>query len=422
MTPLWRKIVIGLALGAALLFVANELVRFASKSDIVVKKEILTGSTFSVLASEAGLTADVANQILESAKSVYNLAQIKAGKELVFVYNSDGSLKELVYEINQDEKLQVEKIFPAESDQPSDGGVVLDQWKAERVPIEYTTEIEEVQGVIETSLYETVLSQGLDERLALELAEIFAWQIDFAGEIQKGDSFKVIYEKKFRDGVYDHPGRIFAAEFITSGEVSRGFYFEPSKQEGSPADLPAEASAKEGVLTKAGYYDEKGNSLQKELLKSPLQYKYISSGFTYRRWNPVSGGYSPHRGLDYAAPAGTPVVSVGNGTVVQAGWRGAYGIAVEIRHNDTYTTIYGHFSSLARGIRTGAKVNQGQVIGYVGSTGMATGPHLHFELHKFGSFVNPLTVKIPPGEPVKDGDRSQFEEIVSKYTKELANL
>ncbi len=394
---------IGLALGTALLFVTNEFVRLASKSDIVVKKEILTGSTFSTLAGEAGLAADTVNQILESAKDVYNLAQIRAGKELIFTFEPDGNLKKLVYEINLDERLQVERISLAESDESSAGGAVLEQWKAEKIAIEYTTEIDEVQGVIETSLYQTVLSRGLDERLALELAEIFAWQVDFAGEIQKGDSFKVVYEKKFRDGVYDHPGRIFAAEFITSGETSRGFYFK-------------------GVESKEAYYDEKGNSLQKELLKSPLQYKYISSGFTYRRWNPVSGGYSPHRGLDYAAPSGTPVVSVGNGTVVQAGWRGAYGIAVEVRHNDTYSSVYGHFSSLARGIRTGARVSQGQIIGYVGSTGMATGPHLHYELHKFGSFVNPLTVKIPPGEPVKDSDRQQFEGVVAKYAKELDNI
>ena len=192
------------------------------------------------------------------------------------------------------------------------------------------------------------------------------------------------------------PGKILAASFSNAGKIFRGFYFGSDN-------------------TKPGHYDEEGNSLQKEFLKSPLQYKYISSGFSYARLNPITKQVSSHRGIDYAANAGTPAVSVGEGTIIQAGWNGYYGISATVRHNDTYKTVYGHFQSLAKGIKVGAKVKQGQVIGYVGSTGQATGPHLHYEMHKFNQYVNPFLVEIPPGEPIAEEDRAAFQEITNKY-------
>lgn len=369
--------------------------------DLVVYKEIPAGATFSFLASELGIATATRQLILESAKPVYNLAQIVAGKELVTIYDSDsGFLKKLIYEIDKDFQLVV-------SNQATTS---KEFWEAEKIPIEYTTKIDSAKGTIETSLYETVLNQGLDERLALALAEMFAWQIDFAAQIQKGDNFKVIYEKKYRDGKYDHLGKILAAEFVNNSEQFQGFYF---KGEESREGLPAE------VLTKAGYYDENGNSLQKVFLKAPLQYKYISSGYSYRRFNPILKTFTRHRGIDYAAPQGTPAVSVGDGTIVQAGWNGYYGISVKVRHNETYSTVYGHFSAIAKGIRTGARVRQGQVVGYVGSTGLSTGPHLHYEMHKFGSLINPFTEKIPAGEPVKNSDKGEFNKVLAEYQKEL---
>jgi len=363
-------------------------------NDVVLKKPIIAGATFGVIMSEAGIATSTAIEILEKAKKVYNLAQINAGKDLIFIYDKDsGNLKELDYEIDKAEKLTVKNISTT----------TREEWKAEKILIEYVVEVSAAKGIIEDSLYETIVSNGLDERLALALAEMFAWQIDFAGEIQKGDSFKVIYEKKYRDGQYSHQGKISAAEFINNREKFQGFYFS-------------------GAETKEGYYDENGNSLQKVFLKAPLQYKYISSGYTYKRFNPVSNKYTPHRGIDYAAPSGTSAVSVGDGAVVQAGWNGEYGISVKVRHNETYTTVYGHFSSLAKGIRVGAKVAQGQVIGYVGSTGMSTGPHLHYEMHKFGSFINPFTEKIPAGEPIRDADKAAFEKVKGSYQPQLAEL
>ena len=233
------------------------------------------------------------------------------------------------------------------------------------------------------------------------MAETLAWQIDFAADIRAGDSYKIIYEDRYRDGQYVMSGRLLAVKFVNDGETFKGFYFPGSEK------------------TREGYYDENGQALQKVFLKSPLQYKYISSGYSLGRVNPITKKVAPHRGIDYAAPAGTPAVAVGDGTIIQAGWNGPYGISVLVRHNETYQTRYGHFASLAKGIRVGAKVKQGQVVGYVGSTGEATGPHLHYEMHKFGSHVNPFKVEVPPGEPVNDSDQAAFQESVSLYNQRL---
>lgn len=383
----------GFLVGIFLLAVIGHRIS-VKKPPITVKKEILIGSTFSVMAGEAGIAPETASKLLVSANGIYDLANIAAGKDLFFVYNGEtDELEEMRYDIDKDSQLILKDISTTTEA----------IWSAEKSPIPYMIEIAEEKGTIEESLYKAVVSRGLDQRLALALAETFAWQIDFAGEIQKGDSFRVIYEKKYRDGIYDHPGKILAAEFINNEEKFQGFYFQ-------------------GEETKQGYYDENGNSLQKVFFKAPLQYKYISSGYTYRRFNPILNDYTKHRGIDYAAPQGTPAVSVGDGTVVQAGWNGQLGISVKVRHNETYTTVYGHFMSLAKWIHVGTRVKQGQVVGYVGSTGLSTGPHLHYEMHKFGSFINPFAEKIPAGEPIKEKDKAQFGVIKQQYQKELAEI
>ena len=385
--------VAGIAGSAFLFFYANSFFPAEPKT-FSIKKDILTGATFSVLAQEAGVATATRLALLEQTKPVYDLSQITAGKELEFVFDTgSGLLRELQYEINADERLTVQNTATTSQE----------QWEAARVSIEYTIEEATAVGTIESSLYETIVSQNLDERLALAMAEMFAWQIDFAAQIQKGDSFKVIYEKKYRDGTYSHPGKIIAAQFINNKEEFRGFYFT-------------------GEKTKEGYYDEQGNSLQKVFLKAPLQYKYISSGFSYNRFNPILKQITAHRGIDYAAAQGTPAVTVGDGTVVQAGWNGYYGISVKVRHNEMYSTVYGHFSSLARGIKVGAHVAQGQVVGYVGSTGLSTGPHLHYEMHKFGSLINPFNEKVPSTEPVDAGEHPAFDGIKNTLEKQLENI
>ncbi len=353
----------------------------------VLKIKIPEKATFGDLTRWFNFPPGTTAAILESAKPKYDLAKIVSGRELALVYDSfTGELRGLDYKIDSEEQLVIDQ----------DGT----DWKAEVRPIPYEVKESEMEGAVINSLYGAIVSAGKDERLALALAEMFAWQVDFVADTRTGDTFKVVYEERFLDSNYIMPGKILAARYTNDGETFYGYWFASEN-------------------TKAGYYDQKGNSLQKQFLKAPLQYKYISSGYSYGRVNPITRKVAPHRGIDYAAPAGTPAVSVGDGTVIQAGWNGYYGISVTVRHNDTYRTVYGHFSSLAKGIKVGAKVKQGQVAGYVGSTGQATGPHLHYEMHKFGSYVNPFKVEVPPGEPISEEDLAAFRQMVDKYTGKL---
>ncbi len=392
-----RIILLGLLLGGAAIFLIVDLQPEipALDPEQTLRVSIPAGATFVEVMRYFGVATSTAQGILNSSKDKYNLAKIVSGRELALTFDTfSGALEKVVYKIDIDNRLVV--------DNPeSDKEAAIDSWSSVVEPIPYEIRERSAGGVISKSLYQTIVNQGLDERLALALAEAFAWQIDFAADIQEDDSFKVVYEERYLDGVYAMPGKILAASFINAGDFFKGFYFEGSEK------------------TRAGHYDADGGALQKEFLKSPLQYKYISSGYSLARYNPITKKTSPHRGIDYAAPAGTPAVSVGDGTVIQAGWNGYYGISVTVRHNDTYKTVYGHFSRLAKGIKVGAKVKQGQVVGYVGSTGLSTGPHLHYEMHKFSSYVNPFKVEIPPGDPVDAADRAAFEEIVEKYSDQI---
>lgn len=394
--PFMKKFIIsGLVLVAAVVVGKFwlDLAKERQPSENILRITIPEGATISKLLQEADLGTSTISAILDNTKEVYDLAKIVSGRELVLTLaNVDGTFKGLVYKIDTEKQLVV--VRPElESDAAGATEPIL---RAGVVPIPYAVKEEKIEGVIQGSLYEAFLENELDVRLALALAEIFAWQIDFAADIRAGDNFKVFYEKRFLGGEYVMPGKILAAEFINAGESFRGYYFQSEN-------------------TKANYYDEEGNSLQKQFLKSPLQYKYISSGFSYARYNPITKEVSPHRGIDYAANAGTPAVSVGDGAIIQAGWNGYYGLSVTVRHNETYKTRYGHFSSLARGISVGKKVKQGQVVGYVGSTGLATGPHLHYEMHKFNNYVNPFKVEIPPGEPIAEIDQEVFGAAKERY-------
>jgi len=344
--------------------------------DIIRTYTIETGDTFGALSKEAGLPPTTTQAILEAAEDVHTLTNITAGKPIRFIFTPDGHrLKTVEYEISTENFLRVAH--------NNDG------WLAERLPIDYVIKQSTADGQITSSLYETMVEKGYDERLAISLAEVFAWQVDFAVDVRAGDNFSVLYEQRFRNDTYAMPGNILKATFTNAGQTFTAYHFS----NGSTTD---------------GYYDAEGNSLLRMFLKSPLSYRYISSGYTGARRDPITKAMTAHYAIDYAASAGTPVVTVGDGTVTQAGWNGGYGISITVRHNETYTTRYGHFSRLAKGMRPGAKVQQNQVIGYVGSTGHSTGPHLHYEMYRRKAKVNPFTVDIPAGIAVPDELRDAF--------------
>ncbi len=347
--------------------------------------DIHSGDTFVSLLSGAGLKRETINEILAIAEDDYNLAQIKPGHKLVLFFASDrNDLQKLYYQISNEEELIVEK--------KSEG------WQVKRQDIPYQIKLATVSGTIDTSLYESAKQQGLEDSLIISLANIFQWSIDFAYQVKAGDQYKFIYEKRFLDGKYVMPGRILAAQFINNGRVIRGFYFQGERS--------------------AGYFDQDGNSLRKAFLKAPVAYKYISSGFTTgRRYVQAFNITTGHRAIDYAARYGTPIRAVADGIVIFAGWQGSYGRKVSIRHNDIYTTNYAHMSKII--VKRGQRVKQGEVIGYVGSSGLSTGPHVHYELVKRGVKINPLTADLPPGEPISDVDRQGFRQVVNNFSRLL---
>ncbi len=262
-----------------------------------------------------------------------------------------------------------------------------DSVHAHRDKKEVIVKIDTVSGVIKSSLWNAIVENDADPNLANEMSEIYAWTIDFFG-IQKGDYFKVVYENLFVEGHAIGMGKILAAKFNHYGKDQFAFYY---LQDGS-----------------GDYFDEQANSLRRAFLKAPLKFKRISSTFSHSRMHPILKIRRPHLGVDYAADRGTPVVSIGDGSVTSAGFSGGGGKTVKIKHNGTYSTAYLHLNNFGPGIKAGARVKQGQVIGYVGSSGLSTGPHLDFRFYKNGQAIDPLKVESPPAMPVTEKYKQNF--------------
>ncbi|MEJ2426098.1 MAG: peptidoglycan DD-metalloendopeptidase family protein, partial [Candidatus Thiodiazotropha sp.] len=262
----------------------------------------------------------------------------------------------------------------------------------------------QLSGTIENSLYLAAKKAGLSEKLIMQLADIFGWDVDFALEIRSGDRFTVISQEDYLDGEKLKDGPILAAEFVNQGKTYRAIRYT---DETGHTD----------------YYTPEGRSMRKAFLRAPVDFRRISSKFTQERWHPVLGKKRPHRGVDYAAKTGTPIKAAGDGKVIFRGKKGGYGNTVIIQHGQTYTTLYGHMSKFNKSAKRGSRVKQGQVIGYVGQTGLATGPHLHYEFRVNGVHRNPLTVKLPAAEPIAEKYRDDFivksQPLISKL--ELIN-
>jgi murein DD-endopeptidase MepM/ murein hydrolase activator NlpD len=280
--------------------------------------------------------------------------------------------------------------------QPNPIDYVVFDWKRDSLQIfkaarPLTSERATATGTIENSLYQTMNEQNTSPLLAYRMASIFAWQINFFG-LREGDSYKVLYNKQYIDDEYYSIGDILAAEFEHRGQTFKAYQF-----------------SKGGV---SGYFTEDGSSVQKALLKAPFKFSQrVSSGFSHNRMHPILNKRMPHYGIDYAAPYGTPVLSVGDGTVTEAQYRGANGNIVKITHNSTYRTAYLHLRGFAHGIRPGAEVSQGQIIGYVGSTGRSTGAHLDYRLYRNNRPVNPLSVELPSSDAVPDSLMADFRTV-----------
>ncbi len=260
--------------------------------------------------------------------------------------------------------------------------------------------VERVEGVIQTSLWDALLPILPDMEIFSDLTDIFDSEVDFLTETQAGDRFCLIFESFEKDSIFVRPGKILAAEYILGGVPHRAFLYEDS-------------------LGHRDYYDEKGYSLRKSFLKSPLNYRRISSRFSMSRLHPIYKIYRPHLGVDYAAASGTPVVSAGEGRITYRGWKSGFGNFIEIRHPSSMITSYGHLKGFARGLAVGDHVTQGQLIGFVGSTGQSTGSHLDYRVMKNGRFIDPLKMVVPAAMPAKEQYRAEFGKVVAEYMPQL---
>ena len=320
-----------------------------------------------------GLNREQVLGMVRDALPVYDLARIAAGRPYWLDVSLDNELRVFRYLLDDERYLTVYH--------------QKDRYVPEIKPLPYETKIAQVSGVIRDSLISAAVESGEEERLALDLAEIFMWDIDFYTELQPGDSFRLLVEKKHLDGTFRKYGAILAARFTSRGREFTAFRFE----------------SRPGVHE---YFDQDGRALKKSFLKSPLKYARVTSRFSGARRHPVLRIVRPHLGIDYAAPAGTPVVAVGSGTVVSAGSSPQGGKMVRIRHAGAYETYYLHLMRSA--VRPGTQVSQSQVIGYVGSTGLSTGPHLDFRITQHGRFINPARVIFPPSPPVPADALARF--------------
>ena len=266
----------------------------------------------------------------------------------------------------------------------------------------YDVEIKTVSGEVDSSLFEDGRKAGVHPVLLSQLAEIFTWDIDLQKAVVRGDTFKILYEQRSRKGQeYNSAMRILAAELNNAGQKLTAIYFEKQKGQGN-------------------YYNLEGRSLARAFLRFPLEFTSISSHFNESRFHPILRTNLPHMGVDFAAKRGTPVRAVGDGVISEAGWNGSYGKAIDIRHESSYLSRYAHLHGFAPGIRPGVNVTKGQIIGYVGSTGRSSGPHLHFELYKDQQFIDPLSVDFPAEESIEPSLQRIFEHQTKTYLVELS--
>jgi murein DD-endopeptidase MepM/ murein hydrolase activator NlpD len=340
-----------------------------------VSHEIAPGDSLSTIFKDLGLSASLLHRIVQSSKAAKSLTDIRPGEVLHVELDQQKNLQSLTLERDKVHSLHIEA--------DASGFRTREQAKALEKRTAHS------HGVIESSLYLSAKQAGLPEATIMELAEIFGWDIDFALEIRSGDSFTVIYEEEYLDGEKLRTGTILAAEFINQGRSYRAVLYEDE-------------------TGKADYYTPEGQSMEKAFLRAPVDFRRISSHFTKERWHPVLGKKRPHRGVDYAAKTGTPIKAAGDGKIIHRSRKGGYGRTVIIQHANGYSTLYAHLSRYAKNASLNRRVKQGQIIGYVGQSGLATGPHLHYEFRVNGVHRNPLTVKLPDAEPIAKKYRADF--------------
>lgn len=351
------------------------------------KQVVKAGDTLSHIFKRAGLSAQDVYDITHFGAESKKLTRLKPGQHLLFDIDQDGKLQQLNYIENK-----LESTLFSRADNGFEAHETIKQLIAYPKYSEAT---------INSSLFKAGQEAGLSQSLIMELANIFGWDVDFALDIRKGDSFKLIYQEMHLEGEKIKDGDILAAQFINQGKVFTAIQHESA--DGSKH-----------------YFTPEGHSMRKAFLRSPVSFARISSHFNLRRKHPVLHTIRAHKGTDYAASRGTPIKSTGDGKVIYAGRKGGYGRVVIVQHGQRYRTLYAHLNGYAKGARSGKRVKQGQTIGYVGSSGLATGPHLHYEFYVNGSVRNPVTVKLPHAQPIAKHEKAAFTQHAQTMKTQLA--
>jgi len=339
------------------------------------EERIQRGDTIGSVLSRLGIDDAAAMNFLRTDPAARPLYQLRPGKPLRVETNGEGRLLQLRFATAAGDLLGIAR----------DGDRLVAQTVAAPVDVRWGT----ASGEIRSSLFGAADAAGLPDAVTLQLADVFAGDIDFYKDIKRGDRFTVIYETRHLDGEMLSTGRIVAAEFVNAGKAHRAFLWR--SPDGSE-----------------GFYTGDGAPLRKAFLRSPMEFSRVTSGFSGARQHPILQVTRAHRGVDYAAPTGTPIRAVGNGKVVFSGKQGGYGNVIQVQHQGAFSTLYAHLSRFAAGVKSGARVAQGEVIGYVGQTGWATGPHLHYEFRVANEQRNPQTVALPGGEPLPAAQRETF--------------
>ncbi len=355
------------------------------------EEKIQRGDTISALLERLDISNEEIVAFLRSSKDSKGIRQLIPGRTVRARTSADGELLSLRYISSSDSMLVVEKensVFRA-----SDQGV----------PLEPRTLMK--SGEIRSSLFAATDAANIPDNIATQLADVFSSDIDFHRDLRKGDRFNVIYEVFYHNGELVKTGRVLATEFFNQGKTHRAVYFQDRKGQG-------------------GYYTPDGKNLRKAFLRSPLEFSRITSGFTNARYHPVLKEWRAHKGVDYGAPVGTRVRATADGTVEFVGKQGGYGNLIVLKHQGQYSTLYGHLSGFAKGLRKGSKISQGDIIGFVGMTGLATGPHLHYEFKVAGIQRNPLSIAMPAAFPITAQYKAEFErhaQLLASHLKLLSN-
>ena len=371
---------------AAIAAVEEALAAEPEQSPLIQKTEkVKSGDTLAHVFKRAGVDAKYMYHLLHGHKKAKSLARIYPGHELTFTQDENGKLLSLEHAESQLSK----QVFTRVDD------------SYEHETIERTPDIKLVrtEGTITHSLYGAAKEANLEDRLTMSLAGIFGWDVDFALDIRENDSFIVVFEEKYLDGEFLGTGNIIAAEFTNQGKTFRAVRYTDAKGDSQ-------------------YYTPEGDTMRKAFLRTPIDFARISSHFNLNRKHPVLNTIRAHKGTDYAAPRGTPIKAAGDGKVIFAGRKGGYGNTLIIQHGQTYQTLYAHLHKFGKNVKRGSSVKQGQVVAYVGTTGLSTGPHLHYEFRVNGAVRNPVTVKLPKADPVPKAERERFfaqtRELVAK--------